>query len=155
MTKLLKVVISDNGGRSVEFLNQPLSLPMHTDEKVFITVIDEHLSGGQYHFDDITNQRNPEAKLQRQSQWSNEAVVKLSQHWKSIEKIFLTQQLLGDVMVILKIWHLNTCYELNSWALLVKLLSGECHTTPLIVKSILVMVMASCHQARKPIPGQM
>ena len=60
----------------------------------------------------------------------------------------LPQWSLGDVVVILEVKSLNTCYglTLTKRAPLVKLLSPECHRTPLM-KLKLVQVMAWCHQA--------
>ena len=46
--------------------------------------------------------------------------------WSSFNS--LTQ---WDAAIILKVLSQNTWYRLSSWALLVKLLSGECHRTPL------------------------
>ena len=52
---------------------------------------------------------------------------------------------LGDVVIHLKLQSPNTCYELNSWALLVTLLSGKSYKTHYI-KSTLVQVMVWCRQ---------
>ena len=51
----------------------------------------------------------------------------------------LTQWPLEDVEVILQVYFSNSFYELTSWTLLVRLVSGECHGTPLMVQ-----VMAWC-----------
>ena len=42
-------------------------------------------------------------------------------------KICFTLWPLGDTIVILEVYSPKTCYRLSSWALLVKLLSDECH----------------------------
>ena len=47
--------------------------------------------------------------------------------------MWLTQWTPGDVLVILKVYSLNTCHGLSEWALLVTLLSGECDWTLLIM----------------------
>ena len=49
--------------------------------------------------------------------------------------VYLTHWPLADVAIILKAQSQspNTCYRLSYWALLVKLLSGECHWTPLMI----------------------
>ena len=52
--------------------------------------------------------------------------------WIIAACVVLTHWTLGYVIVILKVWFLNTCYRSSSWALLEKnLWRGECHRTPL------------------------
>ena len=36
----------------------------------------------------------------------------------------------------LKVFSLNTCYQFSSWAVCIKLLSGECHWTPVVFSDI-------------------
>ena len=56
---------------------------------------------------------------------------------------WLTHIPLRDVAVILKVKFSNSFYELISWGRCVKLLSGKCHKTPLIV---------SIDSGNKPLP---
>ena len=39
----------------------------------------------------------------------------------------------GDVAIISKVWFSNLLYEIVAWTLFMKLLSGECHRTSLII----------------------
>ena len=52
----------------------------------------------------------------------------------------LTHWSLGDMVVILKVQSLNTCYGLRSWALILKLFSGECHRTPQMCEDLLQLL---------------
>ena len=49
-----------------------------------------------------------------------------------------THLTLWDAVVILKVWFSNLCYGLSSWEFLAKLLSGECHRTPLMISQRLL-----------------
>ena len=54
---------------------------------------------------------------------------------------------LEDMVMVLKVSSPNTCYRLSSWALLMKLPSGDWHRTTLMISKTLVQVMARCRQA--------
>ena len=45
----------------------------------------------------------------------------------------LTHWPLGDMRVILQVYFWNSFYEMISWALPVKIVSGGCHRTPLMI----------------------
>ena len=49
--------------------------------------------------------------------------------------------------VMLKVYFSNSLPKTATWALAVKLLSGECHRTWLIKKPTFVQLMTSCNQA--------
>ena len=46
---------------------------------------------------------------------------------------YLTHWSLRDVVEILKVLFPNICCRVNSWVYLVKLLSAECHGTPVMI----------------------
>ena len=70
-------------------------------------------------------------------------------------KILVTHWPLGDVGIILNVQSRNTRHRLSSWAIPVKLLSGECHRTAWMTSEHWLVLSVRLTGSTKPLPERM